>query len=386
MNFEFDTYRQNRPYPNLAVWQAQPYTAEWRRFSHHWPFSEPPSLIEYLEHEGISWNSTGPRAYLIAVSFFDFSINWFELIPSARIDDMRRGSLNLVFFYSEGDNPWIIREHLERQCMLHGISPRMLRLISANSAADRIPLSAWFADDELLFRRRNRHVQPMGYHENDRSKLFTALVRTHKWWRATIMADFWRRGWSNLGYFSYNPYINVGEDEDANPIEVDRWPGLRTATHEFLAKRFIADRLDPDQHNDHHLSVPEHFDDSYLNVVIETHMDVDQSDGVFLTEKTFKPIKNCQPFVIFGARHSLRRLRDLGYRTFDQVIDPSYDDIKNTSDRFESLMGLLADLLSKGPEGMHDMYVACRNDLLHNQQHFLASKAERLNTLLGKIK
>jgi hypothetical protein len=385
MIFEFDEIIQGKPYPNLARHRAVPYTPEWRQFSRHWPFSEPSSLIEWCQDEGVAWNESGPRVYLVAVSFFDFSVNWFEHIKPSHIEDMRRGELYLCFFYSEGDNPWRMRQHLEQQCRDNGVPERQLLLITANSAADNIPNSAWFADDELLFRKRNRRVTELLYHERPRAKLFTALVRTHKWWRATVMADFWRRDWHNLGYFSYNPEVAVGEPEEENPIEVDRWVGLRQATHDFLSYKFIADDLTEAQHNDHHLCVPYHYDDSYLNIVIETHMDVDQSGGVFLTEKTFKPIKHAQPFVIFGAAHSLARLRDLGYRTFDDVIDPSYDSIENTSDRYEAIMYLLDNMFSYGTPKMHQIYCACREDLIHNQRHFLASKADRLNTLLGKL-
>jgi len=385
MNFEFDKFIGPKPYPNLTRWEAVPYTYQWRQFSHHYPFSEPPALIEYLEDENIQWDINGPRVYLVAVSFFDFTIDWFSMLSEQRLQEIRSGMLYFALFYSEGDNPWVIREHLERQARYHGVKGHMILLISANSAADSIPHSAWFADDELLFRKRNRKVSPVDYHERPRSRLFTALVRTHKWWRATIMADFWRRGWHELGYFSYNPYLAVGEPEEENPIEVDQFPGLRSNMYDFVGKKFLADDLDSDQHNDHHLSVRNHFEDSYLNIVLETHMDVDQSGGVFLTEKTFKPIKNAQPFVIFGAQHSLARLRDLGYRTFDSEIDSGYDSIKNTTDRYQRIMEILADHIKAGPEHMHRVYVGCKNDILHNQEHFLHSKRDRLNKLLEKL-
>lgn len=385
MIFEFDRYIDGRPYPNCARHQARPYTPEWRQFSRHWPFSEPPGLIEYMQEEGIPWSETGPRVYLIAVSFFDFGVHWFEHIPQDRIRDMQQRNLYLCIFYSEGDDPARMRQHLERQCMDHGIDTTQLLLISANSAADNLPNSAWFADDELLYRKRNRRVTELLYHENSRRYLFTALVRTHKWWRATVMADFWRRGWADLGYFSYNPDISVGDTEDDNPIQVDRWVGLRQSTHDFLQYRFQADTLEPDQHNDHHLCVPEHYTNSYLNVVVETHMDVDQSDGVFLTEKTFKPVKHAQPFVIFGAQHSLARLRDLGYRTFDHAIDTQYDEIADTTERYECLMYTLDNMFSKGPKYMHALLETCQEDLVHNQLHFLASKRERLNNLLERL-
>lgn len=384
MILEFDQWVGDKPYPNLAKHTAVPYTPEWRQFSRHWPFSEPPNLHEFCQDEGLTLN--GRPAYIVSVGFFDFNVQWFNLIPANQQQRMQAGELDLLFTYIEGDHPGRIREHLLEQCNRAGVPESSLLLITGNSIADTLPNSAWFPDHEMIFRKRNRQQVPCKYHENPRPRLFTALVRTHKWWRATIMADFWRKDWHKLGYFGYNPTIATGESEDENPIEVDRWTGLRDSMHEFVKHRFFADKLTADQHNDHHLCVQDHFEKSYLNVVIETLMDVDQSGGVFLTEKTFKPIKNAQPFVIFGPANSLARLRDLGYRTFDHVLDNRYDSIENTTERYECLMYMLDNLFAYGHSSMHQLYCACRYDILHNQQHFLASKADRLNNLLGKFK
>lgn len=382
MILEFDRWINGKPYPNLARWQARPYTPEWRQFSHHWPFSEPPMLYEYLQDEHIHETAERTPWYVVSVSFFDFSVDWPKLVPTDRLQDLRDGRLIMVFYYSEGDHPSRIIAHLDQQFTAVGVDPACLRLISANSSADTLDRAAWLADDELLFRKRNQRCQPVAAHARPRSRMFTALVRTHKWWRATVMADFWRRGWHERGYFSYNPNIIVGDGESDNPIEVDRFPGLRAATHDFLTHPFSADHLTAEQHNDHHLVVPEHFMDSYVNIVIETHMDVDQSGGAFLTEKTFKPIKNAQPFVIFGAAHSLERLRDLGYRTFDSVIDPTYDSIRDTTDRYHCLMQILERMFAGD---MHKMYQLCLPDIEHNQRHFLTSKQDRLNKLLERL-
>ena len=386
MIFEFDQYIQDKPYPNLALHQAVPYTPEWRQFSQHWPFSEPPKLIEYCNDESVSLDISASKNYLIAVSFFDFSIEWFKLIPADRLEQMQQGKLNLVFFYNEGDNPERIQQHLLQQCKEYHVPESMLFLILGNSSADLLNKACWFPDHELLYRKRNRDVAPLLYHEQPRKQLFTALVRTHKWWRATTMTEFWRRGWHTQGFFSYNSDITVGEQEHDNPIEVDLFEGLRSDTHKFLENcPFKSDNLNSNQHNDHHLCVPEHYNDSYLNVVLETHMDADQSGGVFLTEKTFKPIKHAQPFVVFGAVNTLARLRDLGYRTFDGIIDNSYDSISDTTQRWAKLISILEDMFSGGHQNMHKIYCACHQDLVHNQQHFLSSKQDRLNKLLKKV-
>ena len=39
------------------------------------------------------------------------------------------------------------------------------------------------------------------------------------------------------------------------------------------------------------------------------------------------------PFVVNGPKHSLRVLRDLGYQTFGDIVDESYDDIDDPTSR-----------------------------------------------------
>ena len=66
------------------------------------------------------------------------------------------------------------------------------------------------------------------------------------------------------------------------------------------------------------------FYDSYLHVVTETWV-----DNIFFSEKTFKPIRYFQPFVLVNGVGSLKKLKELGYKTFSDYIDESYDDIED---------------------------------------------------------
>jgi hypothetical protein len=115
---------------------------------------------------------------------------------------------------------------------------------------------------------------------------------------------------------------------------------------------------------------------------METHFDADQSGGAFLTEKTFKPIKHGQPFVIVGAPGSLQALRDLGYRTFDHAIDNSYDLETNNTRRWQLILKTIENIRTQDPD---TWFGACLEDIRHNQQHFLSSKHTRLNTLYDKL-
>jgi len=368
----------------LAEWQALPYTAEWRQFRYHWPYTVPCELHEHCVTHSFPYQITSVNSadsssfYTVGLGFFDFTIDYFALIPPTVFD---RG-LTILFYYHEGDNPFRIKQRLDYLCQQHDRSTDCYRFVSGNTAADKIPGFAWFPDHELLYWHRNQTVEAIPVHLNSRPYLFTILNRTHKWWRATVMADLQRTNILESSLWSYNTNVTVGDDPADNPIQVDTLE-LGPQIEQFLQQGpYTCDSLTADQHNDHHLHVPEHYTQSYCHVVLETHFDADQSGGTFLTEKTFKPIKHGQPFVIAGPAGSLQALRDLGYRTFDHAIDNTYDLIQDNTQRWLHLHKCLTQLKTKD---MHQWFLSCQEDVVHNQQLFLANKQQRLNTLHDKL-
>lgn len=58
----------------------------------------------------------------------------------------------------------------------------------------------------------------------------------------------------------------------------------------------------------------------------------------FYTEKTVKPILGKRLFVMLSGQHQLRNLRQMGFQTFDGIIDETYDTVENTYDRFDLVM------------------------------------------------
>ena len=382
-----------KAYPNLTKHRAMPYTPEWRQFSTKWPHSEPVMLFDYMQYADIDYEivaditqTDNNTFYPIALAFFDFGVDWFTLFPDHVLKRVKEKRLRVLFYYSEGDNPYVIDKHLEEQCERHGVPREQVLFVSANSEAVNIDNMFHVVDDELLFQFRNRDVPAVEYHDLPRHKKFTALVRMHKCWRATIMASLWCKNHWQDGYFSYGVDISAEETHEDNPIQIGYFGQLPEVISQFIdACPFRADTLDTHAQNDHTRAVAEHFDNSYLNIVLESHMDVDQSGGAFITEKTFKPIKNAQPFIVFGGPHSLKLLRDLGYKTFDDVLDQSYDSEEHTTKRWMYAQKSVLDTVSLNNAQLHDMYMACKPDLLHNQQLFLSNKRERIIKLLEDI-
>ena len=50
------------------------------------------------------------------------------------------------------------------------------------------------------------------------------------------------------------------------------------------------------------------------------------------------PILSLRPFVTFAAPGFLKNLRALGFRTFDELWDESYDGIEDPSERFAAFL------------------------------------------------
>jgi hypothetical protein len=383
--FVADSVLLDKAYPALAQWPAQPYTPEWRRFRYHWPYTVPCELHEHCATHGVDFDinlvdecAGISNFYTIGLGFFDFTIDYFSLIPK----EVFQRQLKILFYYHEGDNPDRIKQRLDWLCDYHGLDTNCYLFVSGNTQADSLQNFVWFPDHELLYWHRNQHVPSESVHFAPRPKRFTILNRTHKWWRATVMTDLHRSGILEHSQWSYNTHLDIGDNPDDNPIEIDVL-NLRDSLDHFMRQGpYTCDFLTQEQHNDHHLHVPEHFTNSYCHLVMETHFDADQSKGAFLTEKTFKPIKHGQPFVIVGASGSLQALRDLGYRTFDHVIDNSYDTELDNTRRWQKIRQTLLDIQVQDPD---TWFAKCLDDIYHNQQHFNKSKQPRLNTLYDKL-
>lgn len=92
----------------------------------------------------------------------------------------------------------------------------------------------------------------------------------------------------------------------------------------------------------------EKFYQSYLHIVSETHV-----SHIFFTEKTYKPIKYFQPFVMINGQFSLQYLRDMGYKTFSEYIDESYDLESNNERRIEMAIQASLDFIAQ--EDLHEV-------------------------------
>lgn len=390
LNLVADQVLKGRIYPALAKWKARPYTQSWREFGTHFPYTVPLRLQEYCDHHGVKVNIYQAQDvlptntfYPIGLGFFNFDIDYFDLLPKTIFFRVQQSQLRVLFYYHEGDNPGRIKQRLDALLVKHQLPLDSYVFVSANSSAVGLPGFVYFTDFELWYWQRNCVNPALTVHDQLREHDFTALVRLHKPWRAMCMADLHRKNLLTNSYWSYCETVDpTTTDLNNSPIQIDSINNLRKETAKFLAYTpYTSDELSNDQRNNHGMTESKYYVNSYCNIVLETHFDADQSGGTFLTEKTFKPIKHGQLFFIVGPAGSLQMLRDLGYQTFDSVLDNSYDRVVNHTERWR----VLCSAIQQSQHGLADKFNAARSDIEHNQQLFCQLKTQRLNNLVKEI-
>lgn len=371
-------------YPNLA----QP-GLQGHEFDDQWPRTVPLRLLVYFDQAGIPSNSfTVEEAplgswYPVALAWHDFNCDYISLMSSELLQRVRNREIRILFYYHEGDNPIKIKQRIDALCANHSLPHDCYLFVSANTAAADLDNFEYFPDHEHFFKYINRRQYMPEIFIGTRSHQFTALNRTHKWWRASCMVDLLGSHVLDRSLWSYNTQCTIDDNEIDNPLELDSVEGWRSAVKSFVSQGpYFCDSDNDQSHNDHRRVPINFYHDSYCHLVLETLFDADQSGGAFLTEKTYKAIKFGQPFVIIGTAHSLRTLRQQGYKTFDHAIDNSYDLETDNARRWQKILNSIQKICAQDPDSW---FKSCLDDVLYNQQHFLSSKRSRLNTLYDKL-
>jgi len=106
--------------------------------------------------------------------------------------------------------------------------------------------------------------------------------------------------------------------------------------------------------------------DTWMSVISESSFS-EWEHACFISEKSFKPIACHHPFIIFGNKHSLRYLRELGYKTFSPFIDETYDEL-NTWERLEAIIFAIKKVINIPIDQKLEWYKGMEEILKHNYQ------------------
>ena len=141
----FDRRNDSRPYPNLAPMMHNPHDS-YAGMGDSWPRIAPCRLLLYCADHGYPYQVSytdqplPDRAlYPIGLAWFDYSIDYFGMIPADTREYIKQGRLTVLFYYHEGDNPYRERDRLNALCVQHNLPTTCYRFISGNTQADCMP-------------------------------------------------------------------------------------------------------------------------------------------------------------------------------------------------------------------------------------------------------
>jgi len=395
----FDRRNQWGYVPNLIKDETiRPGTKEWYDLSIQSPFSYEFRFLKYCKLDAVKYQTalvedttwSAPAYYPIAIELWDPHIDYFKLMDDLSLNLLQSGDIKVLFYYTEGDDPNVeIWDSLSEMCARNNVSMENVKFVIANWAVQDIHPFVYFPDDELYYRylhlidNENRWVDKVNF--NRRKNITTCLMRADKLWRKIFASQMYELGLTKESYFSYINYKY--ETSSIEEDKLENWEAIsedlvKSITRFNLQLPFRADTLTDTEHNNHKLIQREYYNQSYWNIVVETHFN---QDTVFLTEKTFKPILNLQPFVVVGNPHSLRLLKQLGYQTFGNIIDETYDTIADPEVRMNEMLNVAYSLHQRSHQDHINMQRILEEVLIYNQEHFLQPKQARIHNLLNQL-
>lgn len=102
-----------------------------------------------------------------------------------------------------------------------------------------------------------------------------------------------------------------------------------------------SDNFDRFPVEDDMFSTVDWYDRTFISIVSETNF---ENNIIHMTEKTIKPILFKQPFIIVGPSNTLSSLKQLGFKTFDNFWDESYDSTFDNQERFIKIAKICKDI------------------------------------------
>ena len=148
----------------------------------------------------------------------------------------------------------------------------------------------------------------------------------------------------------------------------------------------VIDRPDVFSRNAAFVHHEEHamFGDTWFSLVNETHTNIffgnkEVQNGVFISEKSAKVLAHKHPFFMFSTHGHLRELRNLGFQTFSDIWDESYDNIVDPVERYQAILKEIDRLCGLNHSDWVEMHKKLEPIVNHNHKLFFTQTFKMVN-------
>lgn len=184
------------------------------------------------------------------------------------------------------------------------------------------------------------------YQPGARKKTFLCFNRRYNDHRLMLYLKMFKEGLVDQSYYSMDknqPEASSTFVENCKYL-LSKFPDYKVEVSDvFTADKSLPLILDNPNFSrypmEHSVDPVKHlYDASLINIITETYF---FSNVIHITEKTYKPIAFMQPFILVAAPGSLKHVQDMGFKTFSEFWDESYDLEINHKIRFEKIMSVI---------------------------------------------
>jgi hypothetical protein len=352
-------------------------------------------ILDILEVNGIDVNIIGPDTSLEEIDKYIFPLiiayfyeeividNIFKHISDQIKNDINNGKCLLVFNNSQ--EGWFYDELfyaiIVRNLRKNNINCENVLIVSNVLLEDFYPTNVvvWH-QFETATRLRMKTVDDdfntidLGTHPQ--SKKFICLnsfLRPH---RIRFLYEMWQRDLLNSMRISFRTSSKIFNPDNILLTSIPDKDQLQTLLNnpDFTYDPFLLGNM-MTRHNDVNLWGTKKLQNENLIFII-TETLFNGLSPPHLTEKTFKAIRFKMPFIIVGQSRTLQSLKDLGYKTFENLWDESYDAETDPLKRMEMICKLIEDLNNLSFEELRSMILANADILEHNYNTLMTNKAE----------
>ena len=114
--------------------------------------------------------------------------------------------------------------------------------------------------------------------------------------------------------------------------------------------------------------------DSYFSVIAEQWHDWDYP---FPSEKIWRPILMGHPFVAISSPNFYKKLKSMGFKTFESLIDESFDSIMDHAERLKKSAEVITALAKLDKINLDSFLAASKEICEHNRENILALHGTR---------
>jgi hypothetical protein len=252
---------------------------------------------------------------------------------------------------------------------------------------------------EILIKRWDNTVEPVEYTVIDPPIISSFVAASRRYWqdslptnthenvfgffigrrsipRAVIMYDLYRTwGSQNLLSCLSNPndmpwlltetginldYLDQWLPQDQQKNFVDWWA---TDPIPSIDQHIFANQYNKDYNTNWDLI--QHYYKFDIELVAESYT---RGKSFFPTEKTIRPISAAKPMLVYGPKNFIKRLRNIGFKSYSAIWDESYDQLEGVA-RWQAIRQVIDTIMTLYPEDRISILQEAQKIADYNRQH-----------------